>query len=144
MRRWRYSGWDSLTASIIWRSSTVNSYELGRSSFVLFLSLALLPPVVTRSRHPHSPQYLAHRSPLPPMGFDQSQHRLLLTRHQPPALSQSKFISFFNSLIKSAWFSTTSLSFRFSASKRLRSAVFNGRLLRNDARTPTSNCRFHF
>src|SRR5438034_1309968 len=94
--------------------------------------------------HQISPPYLAHRSPLPPMGFDQSQHRLLLTRHQPPALSQSKFISFFNSLIKSAWFSTTSLSFRFSASKRLRSAVFNGRLLRNDARTPTSNCRFHF
>src|SRR5206468_3790550 len=113
-------------------------------SLVLFLSLALLPPVITRSRHPHTAQYLTHRSSLAPMGFDQLKHRLLLTRHQPSALPQSKFISFFNSLIKSAWFSTTSLSFRFSASKRLRSAVFNGRLLRNDARTPTSNCRFHF
>src|SRR5438876_5033942 len=83
-------------------------------SLVLFLSLALLPPVITRSRYPHTAQHLAHRPSLAPMGFDQLQHRLFLNRHQPPILSQSKFISFFNSLIISAWLSTTSLSLRFS------------------------------
>ena len=106
------------------------------------LSLALPPPVITRSGHPHASQDLAHRSSLTPMRSP-TPSPLFLNRHQPPPLLQSKFISFFNSLITSAWFSTTSLSFRFSASNRLRSTGFNGRLFLNDARTPTSNCRFH-
>ena len=77
------------------------------------------------------------------MRFNLFDHRLLLGFHQPSPPHQSKFIYFFNSLIRSAWLSNASLSLRFSASSRFISADFNGRLLRNDARTPTSNCRFH-
>ena len=72
----------------------------------------------------------------------QFDNRFFLNPHQTPALPQSEFISFFSSLITNAWLRTTSLSLRFSASKRLRSTGFNGRLLRNDARTPTASLPF--
>ena len=131
---------DSLTSSISLRSSAVISYEFCRWCFS--------PPRSSSTGNnstappPHFPA-LRPPSPLAPMRARPTPSPLVSDSHQPPLLPQSKFISFFNSLIKSAWFSNTSLSLRFSASNRFRSADFNGRLLRNDARTPTSNCRFH-
>src|ERR1043165_3191761 len=109
----------------------------------VWLRFAFLPSIITRPTDPQAVQHFGHLSPLGALRLDQFHDRLFLFRHQPPPNPQSKFISFFNSAIKSAWFSKASLSLRFSASSRFSSPDFIGRPFLNDARTPTCSCRFH-